>query len=47
MTPRRRRDNVQLLCGQDAPDGAAIENDRDMLLYQWGIDGFNTPERSR
>ena len=24
-------------------DGAAIENDRDMLLYQWGVDTFNTP----
>src|SRR5947208_15606888 len=25
-------------------DGAAIGSDRDMLLYQWGIDSFNTPE---
>ncbi len=24
-------------------DGAAIENDRDMLLYQWGVDTFNAP----
>jgi hypothetical protein len=25
-------------------DGATIDSDRDMLLYQWGIDGFNAPE---
>ena len=28
----------------DRADGAAIENDRDMLLYQWGIDSFNAPD---
>jgi hypothetical protein len=25
-------------------DGATIGSDRDMLLYQWGIDSFNAPE---
>ncbi len=25
-------------------DGTTISSDRDMLLYQWGIDSFNAPE---
>jgi hypothetical protein len=41
------RDGIAAMCGfyaDERADGAAIENDRDMLLYQWGVDSFNTPE---
>jgi hypothetical protein len=41
------RNGIAAMCGfyaDERADGAAIENDRDMLLYQWGIDSFNTPE---
>src|SRR4051812_3159097 len=41
------RDGVAAMCSfytDERADGAAIENDRDMLLYQWGIDSFNAPE---
>ena len=44
LTPRA---GIAAMCsfyaGQRA-DGAAIGSDRDMLLYQWGIDSFNMPE---
>src|SRR5712671_3880905 len=41
------RDGIAAMCSfytDERADGAVIENDRDMLLYQWGIDSFNTPE---
>ena len=44
LTPRA---GIAAMCSFYADqrvDGAAIGSDRDMLLYQWGIDSFNTPE---
>ncbi len=41
------RDGIAAMCDFYANvrvDGAAIENDRDMLLYQWGVDTFNSPD---
>jgi hypothetical protein len=41
------REGIAAMCGfyaDERADGAVIENDRDMLLYQWGIDSFNIPE---
>jgi hypothetical protein len=41
------RDGIAAMCSfyaDERADGAVIENDRDMLLYQWGIDSFNIPE---
>jgi hypothetical protein len=41
------RKGIAAMCSfyaDERADGAAIENDRDMLLYQWGIDTFNAPE---
>ncbi len=44
LTPR---DGIAAMCdfyADERVDGAAIENDRDMLLYQWGVDTFNAPD---
>ena len=40
------RDGVAAMCGfyaDERADGAAIGSDRDMLLYQWGINDFDDP----
>ena len=44
LTPRA---GIAAMCSfyaDQRADGAAIGSDRDMLLYQWGIDSFNAPE---
>jgi hypothetical protein len=44
LTPR---DGIAAMCGfyaDERVDGAAIESDRDMLLYQWGVNTFDSPE---
>jgi hypothetical protein len=41
------RKGIAAMCSfyaDERADGATIGSDRDMLLYQWGIDGFNVPE---
>ncbi len=41
------RDGIAAMCDfytDMRVDGAAIENDRDMLLCQWGVDTFNAPD---
>ena len=44
LTVRAGIDAMCAFYAEDPADGAAIGNDRDMLLYQWGIDTFNAPE---
>jgi hypothetical protein len=44
LTPR---EGIAAMCSfyaDERVDGAAVENDRDMLLYQWGVDTFNAPD---
>ena len=44
LTPR---EGVLAMCGfyaDERIDGAEIGSDRDMLLYQWGVDSFNAPD---
>jgi hypothetical protein len=44
LTPR---DGIAAMCSfyaDERIDGAAIGSDRDMLLYQWGVDSFNAPD---
>jgi hypothetical protein len=44
LTPR---DGIAAMCSFYADmriDGADISSDRDMLLYQWGVDSFNAPD---
>jgi hypothetical protein len=44
LTPR---DGIVAMCSFYADvrvDGADISSDRDMLLYQWGVDSFNAPD---
>jgi hypothetical protein len=41
------RKGIAAMCSfyaDERADGAAIGSDRDMLLYQWGIDTFNAPD---
>ncbi len=41
------RDGIAAMCSfyaDERADGAAIGSDRDMLLYQWGINSFDSPE---
>src|SRR3954471_21997227 len=41
------RKGIAAMCSfyaDERAEGAAIENDRDMLLYQWGVDTFNAPD---
>ena len=41
------RDGMAAMCGfyaDERVDGADIGSDRDMLLYQWGVDSFNAPD---
>ena len=41
------RDGIAAMCGfyaDERVDGGSVENDRDMLLYQWGVDTFNAPD---
>lgn len=43
-------DGIAAMCSfyaDERTDGAAIGSDRDMLLYQWGVDTFNAPETFR
>src|SRR5438045_999829 len=40
------REGIAVMCAfyaDERVDGAAIGSDRDMLLYQWGVDTFNSP----
>src|SRR5262245_11624219 len=44
LTPR---DGIAAMCSfyaEERVDSAAIGSDRDMLLYQWGVDSFNAPD---
>ena len=44
LTPR---DGVAAMCSfyaDERIDGADIGSDRDMLLFQWGVDTFNAPD---
>ncbi len=41
------RDGIAAMCSfyaEERADGAAIGSDRDMLLYQWGVNTFDSPE---
>jgi hypothetical protein len=41
------RDGIAAMCkfyAEERADGAAIGSDRDMLLYQWGVNTFDSPE---
>ena len=44
LTPREGIGAMCSFYADERVDGAAVENDRDMLLYQWGIDTFNAPD---
>jgi|SRR4051794_6352184 hypothetical protein len=44
------RKGIAAMCSfyaDERADGAAIGSDRDMLLYQWGVDTFSAPETFR
>lgn len=47
LTPRDGIAAMSSFYADERVDGAAIASDRDMLLYQWGVDGFNRPETFR
>ena len=47
LTPREGIAAICAFYADERVDGAAIENDRDMLLYQWGVDTFSAPETFR
>ena len=44
LTPRNGFAAMSSFYADERVDGAAVENDRDMLLYQWGVDTFNAPD---
>jgi hypothetical protein len=44
LTPRAGIGAMCSFYADQRADGAAIGSDRDMLLFQWGIDSFNMPE---
>ncbi len=44
LTPRDAIAGMCSFYAEERADGAAIDHDRDMLLYQWGIDSFGQPE---
>jgi hypothetical protein len=47
LTPRDGIAAMFSFYADERADGAPIASDRDMLLYQWGVDGFNSPETFR
>jgi|SRR4051794_26055919 hypothetical protein len=47
LTPRKGIEAMCSFYAEERADGATIGSDRDMLLYQWGIDTFNAPETFR
>ena len=44
LTPRDGIAAMTSFYADERVDGADIGSDRDMLLYQWGVDGFNAPD---
>src|SRR5690349_3068548 len=44
ITPRRALDTMFAFYAQQRADDVAIDQDGDMLLYEWGVYDFDEPE---
>jgi len=47
ITPRRALDAMSAFYAEQRADDVAIDQDGDMLLYQWGVYSFTKPESFR
>jgi hypothetical protein len=45
LTPRDGIAAMTTFYADERIDGAEIGSGRDMLLYEWGVDSFNTPDK--